>query len=273
MTTKTLKNLAVAISSLSLSATLILGCGSSPEQNSESSIYGGTRTTTGTWQNVVSITLSDLGIICSGTAITPTLVITAGHCAEPMGSGAQAQIYVGAGVSGGAYLGQFTIKKVKADPLYFTGRGDHDFTYVVLSKALPLPSSAYIPLATSQAELAELTQMGKLLRIVGFGERNNGDVGVKYQVDVPITGLSRTEIAAGGSGKDSCQGDSGGPAFAQLANGQWRQVAVVSRGGSCGQGGVYGLLASSICWVQNDSGVNLGLAAGTCSTPNSSSAQ
>lgn len=264
MNTKTLKTLAVTMSSLSLSATLLLGCGSSTEQNSESSIYGGSKTTAGTWQNVVSLTQSNTGIFCTGTAITPTVVVTAAHCVEAIEYLAAVQVYVGSGVSGGAYLGQYTIKKANANPAY--AGYDYDVSYVVLTKPLTLPASAYIPIATNKAEIAELTKVGKSLRIIGFGERNNGDVGVKFQVDAPVTGLSKNEIAAGGSGKDSCQGDSGGPAFAQLANGQWRQLAVVSRGGSCGQGGVYGLLAASICWVQKDSGVNLGLAARTCPT-------
>jgi secreted trypsin-like serine protease len=247
----------------------MLGCGSSADQNSESSIYGGTKTAAGSFQNVVSLTQSNMGIFCTGTAITPTVVVTAAHCAEAMEYLAAVQVYVGSGVSGGAYLGQYSIKKANANPRYASGQGDYDVSYVVLTKPLTLPASAYIPVATNKSELAELLKKGKTARIVGYGERNNGDVGVKYQVDAAISAASSTEIAIGGNGKDSCQGDSGGPAFGQLANGQWRQVGVVSYGGQCGQGGVYGILAASICWVQKDSGVNLGLATGTCSTSSS----
>jgi secreted trypsin-like serine protease len=262
MTTNLVKNFALQLGSLGLAAALAVSCGSANEQNSESSIYGGTKTVAGDWLNTVALTDSAGGVFCTGTAVTPTLVVTAGHCAEAVSSLRAVGIYVGAGASGGAYLGQYPISKFKAHPNY--RGGDYDVSYVVLSKALPLASAAYIPVVKNQAENAELMKVGKTARIVGFGQRENGDYGVKYQVDAPIVGLSQTEVAIGGNGKDSCQGDSGGPAFAKLANGEWRWVGVVSRGGSCGSGGVYGLVTSSVCWIQKDSGINLGLGAGIC---------
>ena len=75
---------------------------------------------------------------------------------------------------------------------------------------------------------------------------------------------SANEIAVGGGGKDSCQGDSGGPVYGQLKSGEWRVYGVTSRGGSCGTGGIYGLMHANICWVQEGAGESLGLPAGSC---------
>ncbi|RYZ60188.1 MAG: trypsin-like serine protease [Proteobacteria bacterium] len=271
MTTNILKSFALHLSGLGLAATLAVGCGSANDQNSESSIYGGTKTASGDWLNAVALTDTAGGVFCTGTAVTPTLVVTAGHCAEAVSSLRAIGVYVGAGKAGGAYLGQYTISKFKAHPNY--QGADYDVSYVVLSKPLPLAASAYIPVVKSKAENDELMKVGKTARIVGFGQRENGDYGVKYQVDAPIVDMSNTEVAIGGSGKDSCQGDSGGPAFAKLASGEWRWVGVVSRGGSCGTGGVYGLVTANICWIQKDSGINLGLAQGVCSTGTSTASK
>ena len=92
-----------------------------------------------------------------------------------------------------------------------------------------------------------------------LGNRDGGGYGVKYEVDVPITKVGDNEVGLGNNGKDSCQGDSGGPAYARLKNGAWRVFGVVSRGGACGTGGIYGRMNANICWVQEDSGVDLGL--------------
>lgn len=267
MALNAVKKLAVTFGALAASALLATACGDgSQSQNSETSIYGGKATAKGEFYSSIAITNRYTGVFCSGTAITPTLIVTAAHCVQPMGTFSDNYVYVGNGRENGLYLGQFQVKTAKASPSYnpWSFSGQNDIAYVVLANPIPLPAAAFVPVATKKSELAELLKVGKTSRVIGFGGREDKGIGVKYEVDAPITKLGTNEIGIGGKGKDSCQGDSGGPAYGQLANGEWRVFGVVSRGGQCGSGGIYGLMHANICWVQQDSGIDLGLPAGTC---------
>ncbi|RYZ66998.1 MAG: trypsin-like serine protease, partial [Proteobacteria bacterium] len=236
------------------------------------SIYGGKATAQGEFYSAVAITNRYLGVFCSGTAITPTVIVTAAHCVEMLQTPADNYVYVGSGKEAGQFLGQFQVKSAKANPNYspWASSGQNDIAYVTLAEPIPLPASAFVPVLTKKSEIAEVIRSGKATRVVGFGDRSDRGYGVKYQVDAPITRIGSNEVGIGGNGKDSCQGDSGGPAYGQLANGQWRVFGVVSRGGACGSGGIYGLMHANICWVQKDSGIDLGLPKGTCDGVNAS---
>jgi secreted trypsin-like serine protease len=261
------KHLAVVFGALGLTSALTVSCGdASKSEESSPSIFGGTPSSSGQFTSAVALTNKNFGAFCSGTAITPTVVITAAHCVEVLETPSDNYVYVGNGKENGLFLGQFQVKSAKANPSYnpWSFSGQNDIAYVVLAQPLPLPQSAFIPVLTKKTEVAEMIRAGKIARVIGFGDRSNGGTGVKYQVDAPITKVGSNEIGIGGNGKDSCQGDSGGPAYGQLANGEWRVFGVVSRGGSCGSGGIYGLMHANICWVQQDSGIDLGLPQGTC---------
>jgi secreted trypsin-like serine protease len=253
-------NKALALVPCSVVLSMTVGCGSVGDSTSEQKVYGGTRVPAGSWNNVVAITQRSSGMYCSGTAIAPTVVITAAHCIKGF-SASNVAVYVGEGKEGGRVTGQYQAKKIKYSPKYNT---TNDIAYIELTKPLDLEESDYVPVLTDADEIDELLAIGGTGRIVGFGNRNDGGFGVKFEVDGKITKLTSNEITIGGGGKDSCQGDSGGPVFGKLANGEWRVYGVTSRGGACGTGGIYGLMHANICWVQEDSGVDLGLPEGTC---------
>ncbi len=239
--------------------TLAMGCGASGGSDSESKIYGGTKVTAGAWPSTVAIT-SFLGMHCSGTAITPRVVITAGHCAgASIGS---TFVYTGEGKFFGLMKGQYKASRIVASPLY--SNSNNDIAYILLEKPLDLPASAYVPVLTDADEVEELLGVGANAHVVGFGNREDGGTGRKYEVDAPVTEVNDNEVTIGGGGKDSCQGDSGGPVYGQLASGEWRVYGITSRGGACGTGGIYGRMDANICWVQEHSGQDLGLPAGFC---------
>ncbi|MES2746509.1 MAG: trypsin-like serine protease [Bdellovibrionota bacterium] len=272
MASTTLRKQLIVFGALSFASLLTVGCGdASKSSDSETSIYGGKATAQGEFYGAVALTNRYMGAFCSGTAITPTVVITAAHCVDILETPSDNFVYVGSGKEQGQFLGQFQVKSAKANPNYnpWASSGQNDIAYVVLAEPIPLPATAFVPVLTKKSEVAEVIRTGKTARVIGFGDRSDRGYGVKYQVDAPITRVGSNEIGIGGNGKDSCQGDSGGPAYGQLANGQWRVFGVVSRGGSCGSGGIYGLMHANICWVQKDSGINLGLAKGTCDGINS----
>ncbi len=242
---------------------LLIGCGKARPDSSEEKIYGGTKVPTGEWMGTVALT-SFIGMHCSGTAITPRIVITAGHCAHAaIGS---TYVYVGDGAIFGLMKGQYKAAKVVPSPLYdeSSQESNNDISYVLLEKPLDLPAEAYVPVLTDKDEVAELLQVGKAAHLVGYGSRDDGGLGKKYEADTTITAVGDNELSIGGNGIDTCQGDSGGPVYGQLANGQWRVYGVTSRGGACGTGGIYGRMDANICWIQKDSGEDLGLPAGYC---------
>ena len=252
------------ISTLALASLIASSCGQTPVEKSDPSIYGGKKVEGGQWPGTVAIT-GLLGMYCSGTLVNPRLVITAAHCISAFSPGGTF-VYVGEGWVLGLIKGQHKALRKAASPKYSqAGEGGwNDIGYIVLEKPVDLPSSAYVPILTDAEEAKELLAPGKISHIVGFGNREDGGIGRKFEADAQITEVNDNEVAIGGGGIDSCQGDSGGPAYGRLANGQWRVYGVVSRGGDCGKGGLWGLMQANICWIQKDSGIDLQLPQGTC---------
>jgi len=245
---------------LCVAAAGMLGCGPVKEEGSQTKIFGGVKTKDGEWMSTVAL-VSNGRMFCSGTAISPTVVITAAHCVQGTSNPSRLGIYVGEGVEGGRVTPQYTAIKAAYSPKYSRNLdGWNDIAYLVLEKPIDLPKTAFIPVLTNTEETAALLQTGLDSYIVGFGNRDGGGFGMKYEVDVAITKVGDNEVSLGNNGKDSCQGDSGGPAYAKLESGDWRVYGVVSRGGACGTGGIYGRMNANICWIQEDSGVDLGLA-------------
>lgn len=253
-----------AVGACAFAAVLNWGCGPVDHQSSEAKIYGGTKVAEGGWPSTVALVESG-STYCSGTAVTPNIVITAAHCAEGMRP-ANVSVYLGDGQDGGRVKGQFAVSKIVPSPLYdaWGGQDINDIAYLILKDPLDLPESAYIKVLVDPKEIKELLSKGHNAKLVGFGERNSGAYGSKWEVETVINKITLNEIWIGGAGKDTCYGDSGGPVYGQLENGEWRVYGVTSRGGACGTGGVYGLIHANICWVQKDSGVDLRLPRGIC---------
>ncbi|RYZ75193.1 MAG: trypsin-like serine protease, partial [Proteobacteria bacterium] len=132
--------------SLALSA-----CGSVSNPNSQVKIYGGNEVAKAARLNVVAITDGD-GIFCSGTALTPKLIVTAAHCT--IDTRAQdVKVYVGGGVEGGDIQGQYTVKKIAYSPYYDDQdyESNFDVGYLVLDEALDIPADSYTKVLVDEA--------------------------------------------------------------------------------------------------------------------------
>ena len=156
-------------------------------------------------------------IYCSGTLISPTVFLTAAHCAD---DGARVAVTFDTAYEAGdrIYYGTF-----EADPLYNQSQSDpHDIAVVVLDRAVRGITPALLPEADS---LATLTA-GQPITAVGYGayEVTNGPGGHAFLYDdVRMQGTGSLNAvnpswlrisqnpATGDAG--ACYGDSGGPNF------------------------------------------------------------
>jgi MYXO-CTERM domain-containing protein len=216
-------------------------------------IYGGDPVAPGAWPAIVAVQTDKL---CTGTLVAPDLVLTAAHCLSPDPTAA-VRIVFGDDI----FTGQIVLSEQWGRHPEFCLPSDcdedlHDFGWV----RLPTPVSVepIVPI-TDQAEFDEVMRKGTPLEFVGYGTDEAGVTGTKREVTASLTGFSSSgrEFDAGGEGKDTCNGDSGGPALVRLSSGEWRLAGVISRGGECGEGGIYGVPAPELCWLRDSSGVDL----------------
>jgi V8-like Glu-specific endopeptidase len=216
-------------------------------------IYGGDPVEPGAWPAVVAVRTSKL---CTGTLVAPNLVLTAAHCFDPAPFG-PVEIDFGDSL---ATANTVSSSEWGVHPDFCLPTDCpadlHDFAWVKLPSAVAI--EPIVPI-TDQDEFDEAMQVGHELTFVGFGRDEDMVTGIKREVLSSLTSFNESgrEFRAGGDGKDTCLGDSGGPGLVQLSSGEWRLAGVTSRGGDCGLGGIYGVPLPELCWLRDESGVDL----------------
>lgn len=223
-------------------------------------IYGGALVEPGAWPGVVAIIVP--GGLCTGTLVGERVVLTAAHCVKAGTPIAQMQVRLGDDVN--LPSPSYAVERYAAHPMYCGAdvppckEDQFDYGYVVLAE--PVTGVAPVPVLTDQDQWDEAMTIGADVTLVGYGYDEGMLTGLKREVDVTIRHFSATgrEFAAGGMGLDSCQGDSGGPAFVTLGSGATLLAGVTSRGYlECGKGGFYGVPYAALCWLNDETGLDL----------------
>ena len=262
--------LPIAASALALTFASALGA-TQPAVSIDYPIVGGTPVDPGQWPGVIGLIAG--GQLCTGTIISPTVVLGAAHCFSAARPGATIYVYSGdtfdpADPENRPLTASTTWS---AHPSYCGKAGcnddSFDYAYVVLPEDLKL--TLYPQPITQQEEWDDLMVEGTDILLVGYGEDEVGKAGVKRSVWTSIKEFTPKGLQfwTSGDGKDSCRGDSGGPAFIATAdNSTWRLAGVLSSGSiECGQKGYYGIPFPILDWLNKETGYQPSMS--TCITP------
>jgi trypsin len=205
--------------------------GMGPEANVNQKIYGGSAPDA--WYHDAVVSLHEIwgGYVytdpfCTGTLISDTHIVTAGHCVESGRSvmrPSQVAIYVGDDPYADLASHLYTVSDVTQHPSYSSRRITNDIALITLSTPITESVTPVEPLPSSSGFSS--SDIGMTINFAGFGETRSGAYGEKQQVDLTLGGLGCTVSGCTSSGDAStqvsyrqssggpCSGDSGGPMF------------------------------------------------------------
>ena len=216
------------------------------------SVVGGTTAPIGSWPFAAFIADVTDGTACSGTVVSPMLVLTAAHCVENISSGAATAPAAFRVVTGsldwtnrasGQVLG---VSRVAIDPTFDATTLDDDAALLVLATPTSAPA---IELASPTEN--SLTQAGTPAQLAGWGYTYVGEPtpptvlyqgstvvqsavhcaeqetldGVLYDPAENLCAADTPSFAV-----SACHGDSGGPLVATAAGGEEIEIGITSHG-------------------------------------------
>ena len=221
-----------------------------------SSIYGGVEVSSDKWSNVIGFSnLKEDGSLkstfCTGTLITPSQILTAAHCFRRSPFYYQKKTVV---TRDSLSVETPRVRKIKAifkHPFYKGKDSRYDFAIVELEKPFKISKDE---LATTS--IRKMFEVEQAVEIVGFGKRENGESGIKFEAATRVRENQDVEFIAGGDGVDTCSGDSGGPVFIRDINGNTELVGITSRTPDdakvfCGDKTYYGKVSTAMDWVKS----------------------
>lgn len=238
----------------------------------EPDVVGGRQAPVGKWDDAAGVVVNGQ-VICTGTLIAPTVVLTAGHCIGGIDA-------VKLGVNDWRAPGGEEIA-VTREIEYPNSWNTYDVGILILAQP-----SRYTPrVVASGCVLERSLKGGAPAQIVGYGAID--EEGEQYTSELREAATTITdpdctggrgcngsvspggELGAGGGGIDACYGDSGGPLYLQDPSG-YHLIGVTSRGYydadlPCSEGGIWVRPDAVLEWIESTSGVTIPRA--TCNNP------
>ncbi len=257
-----------------------VGCSKGPAVGEQASpIVDGRLATTGDVGSTVALIEPGWsGASCTGTLVTPNVVVTAAHCLftdtstattesfGPLMPASDVRVVVGAVDPTTASTPQIhPAAFIWADPRFLTDYNndtdENDIGAIVL--ATPVTRIAPTPVLDLSSLDTELTPR-RMLDIAGYGTTNRagmGDNTFLYLAQVPFISRTEHEVTAGDpGGPDTCYGDSGGPLYVDTDQGR-RLVGATSRGAgpdvACDSGTVFTLVPAYVAEIEAAIGMSL----------------
>ncbi len=229
-----------------LSSAILAACDSSsatrpqvaPADQPSRIIFG---TVDGNAHPAVGLIVMDVGgqpaFRCSGTFLSPTVFLTAGHCVGEPGEFSGMRVFTESDVEHGnnnyPFAGPNTIEALSwhAHPL-FTEAGFplHDVGVVVLSAPFNLPANQYGVLPAVNQLDALHNGANTIFTSVGYGTQKSNpaqEVGLLIResvqphliaINTPVVGHILMILSNNAAGGGSCFGDSGGPNYLGTSN-------------------------------------------------------
>ncbi|APR87017.1 Vitamin K-dependent protein C [Minicystis rosea] len=209
----------------SLLAAPSFGCavGAEPIAEDTAPLIGGTKDTGDPAAVMIFVQNATQAAACSGTVVSPHVVLTAAHCVSPeVVDGAVTPpydfyVFLGDDLNSSAQLSDPNnlprVETTAFDPLFATTPNDpagatHDVGVVILKDAVSVP-----PMPMNRTPLGP-EWVGKSVRIVGYGQSKAGDWAsgdVKKQGTAAIVSIDAEHLSVSDDEAHFCGGDSGGP--------------------------------------------------------------
>lgn len=178
-----------------------------------------------------AIVMTQTGGGCTGTLVSPKIILSAGHCvsdAIQSGQTGSGVVYFGAGGASDFFetigIADMVMYRLYQPPAFL----QYDIAMIRLEQPAP---DTITPIPINVTKLDQ-SYLGLPLRTVGFGMSDGvaqTGFGTKRQIQLTLDELTYFHIGLGDADSNICQGDSGGPTLAVI-DGAERVVGVSSFG-------------------------------------------